>query len=91
MVSGISSTRRKTLRGRLHLFGWPNEAAAADGLGTSADRVHRWRTGAAHVAFADYLTLTSMIAVTAAEATKGDDARSADLLAAARELGFTLR
>jgi hypothetical protein len=40
------------------------------------------------MAFADYLTLTSMIGVAAAEAMKGGDARIADLSAAAEELGI---
>ncbi len=43
------------------------------------------------MAFADYLTLTSMIGVAAAEAMKGDEARIADLSAAARELGISPR
>jgi hypothetical protein len=43
------------------------------------------------MAFADYLTLTSMIGVAAAEAMRGDDARIADLSAAAEELGLTPR
>jgi hypothetical protein len=40
------------------------------------------------MAFADYLTLTSMIGVAAAEAMKGDTARVADLSAAAEALGL---
>jgi hypothetical protein len=50
-----------------------------------------WRTGAEEMAFADYLTLTSMIGVAAAEAMRGDDARIADLSAAVEELGLTPR
>ena len=37
--------------------------------------------------FADYMTLSSIIGVAAAEAMKGDDARIADLAAAAETLG----
>lgn len=78
------------LEAAFRLFGWSNEDDAADALGASAERVRRWRTGAEQMAFADYLTLTSMIGVAAAEAMKGDEARIADLSAAARELGITL-
>jgi transcriptional regulator with XRE-family HTH domain len=79
------------LEAAFRLFGWANEDDAADALGTSAERVRRWRTGAEQMAFADYLTLTSMIGVAAAEAMKGDDARIADLSAAAEELGISPR
>ena len=40
------------------------------------------------MAFADYLTLTSMIGIAAAEAMKGDQGRHADLSAAAEVLGL---
>jgi transcriptional regulator with XRE-family HTH domain len=79
------------LEAAFRLFGWSDEEDAADALGTSAERVRRWRTGAEQMAFADYLTLTSMIGVAAAEAMKGDEARIADLSAAAQELGISLR
>ena len=78
------------LEAAFRLFGWSNEDDAAHALGTSAERVRRWCTGAEQMAFADYLTLTSMIGVAAAEAMKGDEARIADLSAAAHELGITL-
>ncbi len=38
--------------------------------------------------FADHMTLTAMIGVAAAGAMKGDEARIADLSAAAEELGL---
>lgn len=79
------------LEAAFRLFGWSNDEDAAAALGTSADRVRRWRTGGEQMAFADYLTLTSMIGVAAAEAMKGDEARIADLSAAARELGISPR
>jgi hypothetical protein len=41
------------------------------------------------MAFADHLTLTSMVGVAPAEARRGGDARIADLSAAAEELGLT--
>ena len=79
------------LEAAFRLFRWSDEEDAAETLGTSADQVRRWRTGAEQMAFADYLTLTSMIGVAAAEAMKGDEARIADLAAAADELGIRPR
>ena len=79
------------LEAAFRLFGWSDEAEAAEALGTSADNVRRWRLGSEPMAFADYLTLTSMIGVAAAEAMKGDEARIADVSAAAKELGLSIR
>jgi transcriptional regulator with XRE-family HTH domain len=76
------------LEAAFRLFRWKNEAAAADALGTTSQRIHEWRTGAEEMAFSDFLTLTSMIGIAAAEAMKGDDARIADLSAAAAQLGL---
>jgi transcriptional regulator with XRE-family HTH domain len=77
------------LEAAFRLFGWRDDTAAAEALGTSADEVRAWRRGEKQMAFADYLTLTSMIGVAAAEAMKGDEARIADLSAAAEELGLS--
>jgi transcriptional regulator with XRE-family HTH domain len=76
------------LEAAFRLFGWTSDSAAADALGTSSEKVRAWRRGEEQMAFADYLTLTSMIGVAAAEAMKGDEARIADLSAAAEELGL---
>ena len=69
------------------LFGWHSDEEAARALNSTAEQVGRWRSGAESMAFADFLTLTSMIGVAAAEAMRGDDARIADLSAAAEALG----
>lgn len=76
------------LEAAFRLFGWKDEAAAAEALGTSTKQVRAWRSGTERMAFADYMTLTSMIGVAAAEAMKGDKARIADLSAAAEALGL---
>jgi transcriptional regulator with XRE-family HTH domain len=76
------------LEAAFRLFGWADEADAAAPLGASAEQVRRWRTGVEQMAFADYLTLTSMIGIAAADAMKGDEAKIADLAAAAEELGI---
>ena len=71
------------LEAAYRLFGWANDAEAARALNSTAEQVARWRSGAEAMAFADFLTLTSMIGIAAAEAMKGGDARIADLSAAA--------
>jgi hypothetical protein len=75
------------LEAAFRLFGWKDEAEAAVALNSTPDQVGRWRSGAETIAFADFLTLTSMIGVAAAEAMKGGDARIADISAAAEALG----
>ncbi len=75
------------LEAAFRLLGWKDEAAAAEALGTSPEQVRAWRAGSEQMAFADYMTLTSMIGVAAAQAMKGGDARIADLAAAAETLG----
>lgn len=77
------------LEAAFRLFGWADESEAAHALGTSPEQVRRWRTGVEQMTFADYLTLTSMIGVAAAAAMKGDEARIAELSAAAEELGLS--
>ena len=72
------------------LFGWKDDRAAAVALGTTAERVRAWRKGKEQMEFSEYLALTSMIGVAAAAAMKGDDARIADLNAAADALGVGL-
>lgn len=74
------------LEAGFRLFGW-SEQEAAEALETSPDRLRRWRSGAERMDFADYMTLSSIIGVAAAEAMKGDEARIADLTAAAETLG----
>jgi len=71
------------------LFGWQSDEEAASALNSTGEQVRRWRSGAESMAFADFLTLTSMIGVAAAEAMRGGDARIADLSAAAEALGVT--
>src|ERR671934_323689 len=71
------------------LFGWQTDVEAAQALNSTAEQVGRWRSGDESMAFADFLTLTSMIGVAAAEAMRGGDARIADLSAAAEALGVS--
>jgi transcriptional regulator with XRE-family HTH domain len=75
------------LEAAFRLFGWKDAAEAAAALNSKPSQVGRWRSGAETMAFADFLTLTSMIGVAAAEAMKGGDARIADISEAAATLG----
>jgi hypothetical protein len=75
------------LEAAFRLFGWNDEAEAGAALNATSHQVARWRTGAEPMAFADFLTLTSMIGVAAAEAMRGGNARIADISAAADALG----
>ena len=75
------------LEAAFRLFGWKDETEAAAALNSTPNQIGRWRSGAETMAFADFLTLTSMIGVAAAEAMKGGDARIADISAAAEALG----
>jgi transcriptional regulator with XRE-family HTH domain len=75
------------LEAAFRLLGWSSDDDAAEALDTSPARVRAWRSGAERMEFADYMTLSSMIAVAAAEAMRGDEARIGDLSAAAETLG----
>jgi transcriptional regulator with XRE-family HTH domain len=77
------------LEAAFRLFAWPDNSAAAAALRAEPDEVARWRSGSEQMPFADYLTLTSLIGVAAAEAVNGDQARIADLDAAADQLGLS--
>jgi len=95
---GTKRARRRRAEGAVplleaafRLFGWSHDADAADALGTTPDHVRSWRSGTERMEFADYVSLASMIGVAAAEAMKGDEARIADLNAAAETLGVRSR
>jgi hypothetical protein len=75
------------LEAAFRLFSWKDETQAATALNATPEQVSRWRSGADTMAFADFLTLTAMIGLAAAEAMKGGNARIADLSAAAEALG----
>ena len=77
------------LEAAFRLLGWKDDRAAAEALSASPEQVRRWRSGAERMELADYVTLTSMIGVAAAEAMRRGDARIADLSAAAEELGLS--
>ena len=77
------------LEAGFRLLGWKDDLEAAEALGTTREQVRAWRRGEEQMTFAEHMTLTAMIGVAAAEAMKGDEARIADLSAAAEELGLS--
>ncbi len=78
------------LEAAFRLFAWKDDATAAAALNTEPEQVRGWRDGSERMEFSDYLALTSMVGVAAAAAIRGDDARIADLAAAADALGVGL-
>jgi transcriptional regulator with XRE-family HTH domain len=96
--AGSGEERKKSGRRREHgavplldaafqLFAWKDASAAADALNTTADQVERWRSGVERMEFADFLALTSMIGVAAAEAMRREAVPASELAAAAEALG----
>jgi transcriptional regulator with XRE-family HTH domain len=65
------------LEAAFRLFAWRDDREAAEALNATADQVSRWRSGAERMQFANFLTLTSMIGMAAAEAMRADGARLA--------------
>jgi transcriptional regulator with XRE-family HTH domain len=78
------------LEAAFRLFDWHDERDASKALNATPEQVRRWRSGSEQMEFADYLTLTSMIGVAAAEAIRGGETRG-DLAAAAEALGLRPR
>jgi len=89
LAGGGTRERCRYWKAAFRLLGW-SEAIAAGALGTSTSRYERRGSGSEQMAFADYMTLTSMIGVAAAQAMKSCDA-IADLAAAAETLGVRSR
>ena len=71
-----------------HVLGW-NDTKAAEALSTTVDQVRRWRSGADRMSLADFVALSSMIGLAAAEAMSGDESRLAGITAAAETLGVS--
>lgn len=76
------------LEAAFQLFGWKDDDEAAEALDSTPERVRAWRRGQARMELAEYMTLTSMIGMAAAQAMSGNHARIADLAAAVDALGL---
>lgn len=70
------------------LFHWTDEDAA-DALAATVNEVRRWRTGDERMGLADFVALSSMIGLAAAEAMRGDEASIENIVVAAETLGLS--
>jgi transcriptional regulator with XRE-family HTH domain len=75
------------LEAAFRLFGWQNEAEAAEALGTTPDHVRAWRRGSERMDIAQYMALVTTVNVALVDAVKSGKARNVDLSAAAEALG----
>jgi len=71
----------------MRLFGW-DEARAAEALGVTTREVRRWHAGAEEIPLADFVALSSMIGLAAAEALRSG-ARLGELRTATAAIGVS--
>ncbi len=76
------------LEAAFRLYGWQDETAAAEALGTSPGKVRAWRRGTERMDIAQYLALTSSVNVALVEAVKSRKRKNIGLSAAAEALGI---
>jgi transcriptional regulator with XRE-family HTH domain len=76
------------LEAAFRLYGWRDEADAAEALGATPEQVRAWRRGAERMDIAQYLALTASVNVALIEAVKSKrKATNVGLSAAAEALG----
>ncbi len=75
------------LEAAFRLYGWQNEADAAEALGTTPGKVRAWRRGTERMDIAQYMALTSSVNVALVEAVKSRKRKNVGLTAAAEALG----
>jgi transcriptional regulator with XRE-family HTH domain len=81
------SAATQILEASMRLFGW-DDAQAAEALGATTREVRRWQAGAEEMPLADFVALSSMIGLAAAEAL-GSGARLGELHAATAAIGVS--
>jgi transcriptional regulator with XRE-family HTH domain len=75
------------LEAAFRLYGWPDETAAAEALGTTPDQVRAWRRGTERMDIAQYIALTTSVNVALVDAVKSRKTKNIGLSAAAEALG----
>lgn len=70
------------------VLGW-EDGNAAEALSTTVAQVRRWRSGAERMSLADFVALSSMIGLAAAEAMNGEESRLVGVTSAAATLGVS--
>jgi hypothetical protein len=76
------------LEAAFRLYGWRDEADAAEALGATPEQVSAWRRGAKRMDIAQYLVLTTSVNVALTDAVKSKrKTKNVGLSAAAEALG----
>ena len=75
------------LEAAFRLYGWADEAEAAEALATTPEQVRAWRSGRERMDVADYMALTTTVNVGLVDAMKAGKAGDREIAAAADALG----
>lgn len=75
------------LEAAFRLYGWADDAEAAEALATKPEQVRAWRSGRERMDVADYIALTGTVNVGLADAMKSGKAGHTEIAAAAEALG----
>ena len=75
------------LEAAFRLYGWADEAEAAEALATTPEQVRSWRSGRERMDVADYMALTTTVNVGLVDAMKAGKAGDREIAAAADALG----
>jgi transcriptional regulator with XRE-family HTH domain len=79
------------LEAAFRLYGWRDEAEAAEALATTPERVRSWRSGRERMDVADYMALTTTVNVGLVDAMKAGKTGDTEVAAAAEALGVRAR
>ncbi len=77
------------LEAAYRLFNWTTDGDAAKALHADPDQVRRWRRGIETMELADYVTLASLVNIAVVDQLKSGGEPSAELEAAASQLGIS--
>jgi transcriptional regulator with XRE-family HTH domain len=75
------------LEAAFRLYGWHDEAEAAEALATTPEQIRAWRSGKERMDVADYMALTTTVNVGLVDAMKSGTAGETEIAAAAEALG----
>src|SRR5436190_10069342 len=75
------------LEAAFRVYGWEDEADAAEALATTPEQVRAWRSGRERMDVADYMALTATVNVGLVDAMKSDNAGESEIAAVADALG----